>query len=253
MPCPDTVRTSLLRPTGYNPRVKPLSRRALAIHQRLLEVYGEPVWRHPLPPLDELVSTILSQNTNDINRDRAFEALRRRFPTWEAVRDAPSRSVIAAIRPAGLANQKGPRIRNVLRQITTERGRLDLEFLRARPPSEVRQWLLRFKGVGPKTAAIVMLFSLDMPAFPVDTHIQRVAGRLGLRPAKVTAEQSHELLAAVFPPETYKAAHLNLIRLGREVCQARRPACERCPVTKWCDYYKTVVSGVVVSGQWRRL
>ena len=243
MPCPYTVRTSLLRPTGYNPRVKPLSRRALAIHQRLLEVYGEPVWRHPLPPLDELVSTILSQNTNDLNRDRAFEALRHRFPTWEAVRDAPPRSVIAAIRPAGLANQKGPRIRNVLRQISAERGRLDMEFLRARPPSEVRQWLLRFKGVGPKTAAIVMLFSLDMPAFPVDTHIQRVAGRLGLRPAKVTAEQSHELLAAVFPPETYKAAHLNLIRLGREVCQARRPACERCPVTKWCDYYKEVVSG----------
>jgi endonuclease-3 len=223
--------------------VKPLPRRALAIHRRLLEVYGEPVWRHPLPPLDELVSTILSQNTNDLNRDRAFETLRRRFPTWESVRDGPRRSVIAAIRPAGLANQKAPRIQNVLRQITTERGRLELDFLRRRSPSEVRQWLVGFKGVGPKTAAIVMLFSLDMPAFPVDTHIQRVAGRLGLRPARTNAEQSHELLADVFPPETYKAAHLNLIRLGREVCQARRPACERCPVTKWCDYYKTVVSG----------
>ena len=243
MPCPDTVRTSLVRPTGYNPRVKPLSRRALAIHHRLLEVYGEPVWRHPLPPLDELVSTILSQNTNDLNRDRAFEALRRRFPTWESVRDAPRRSVIAAIRPAGLANQKAPRIQNVLRQITTERGRLELDFLRARPPSEVRRWLVGFKGVGPKTAAIVMLFSLEMPAFPVDTHIQRVAGRLGLRAASVTADQAHELLADLFPPETYKAAHLNLIRLGREVCQARRPACERCPVTKWCDYFKEVVSG----------
>lgn len=223
--------------------MKRLSRRALAVHQRLLEVFGAPVWRHTLPPLDELVSTILSQNTNDLNRDRAFEALRRRFPTWEAVRDAPRRSVIAAIRPAGLANQKAPRIQTVLRQITAERGRLDLDFLRGRPPNEARQWLIGFKGVGPKTAAIVMLFSLDMPAFPVDTHIQRVAGRLGLRPAKATAEQSHELLAGLFPPETYKAAHLNLIRLGREVCQARRPACERCPVTKWCDYYKTVVRG----------
>src|SRR3990170_1951510 len=148
MPCPDTVRTSLVRPTGYNPRVKPLSRRALAIHHRLLEVYGYPEWCNPLPPLDELVSTILSQNTNDLNRDRAFEALRLRFPTWEAVRDAPPRSVIAAIRPAGLANQKAPRIQEVLRQISAERGRLDMEFLRARPPSEVRQWLLRFKGVG---------------------------------------------------------------------------------------------------------
>jgi len=219
--------------------VKPLPRRALAVHRRLLEVYGEPVWRHPLPALDELVSTILSQNTNDLNRDRAFEALRRRFRDWEAVRDAPRRSVIAAIRPAGLANQKGPRIQSVLRQISAERGGLDLEFLRGRPPDEVRAWLLRFNGVGPKTAAIVMLFSLDMPAFPVDTHIQRVSGRLGLRPAKVTADQAHELLADLFPAEAYKAAHLNLIRLGREVCQARRPACERCPLTKWCDYFKT--------------
>jgi endonuclease-3 len=223
--------------------VKARSRRALAIHRRLLEVYGEPVLRHPLPPLDELVSTILSQNTNDLNRDRAFAGLRRRFPTWEAVRDAPRRSGIAAIRPAGLANQKAPRIQTVLRQITAERGQLDLEFLRGRPPDEVRQWLVGFKGVGPKTAAIVMLFSLDMPAFPVDTHIHRVTGRIGLRPAKATAEQSHGDLAGLFPPETYQAAHLNLIRLGREVCQARRPACERCPVTRWCDYFKTVVSG----------
>jgi len=223
--------------------VRRLSRRALAIHQRLLESYGEPVWRHPLPPLDELVSTILSQNTNDLNRDRAYEALRLRFPSWENVRDAPRRAVIAAIRPAGLANQKGPRIQKVLRQITRERGRLDLEFLHTAPPDEARRWLLSFNGVGPKTAAIVMLFSLDMPAFPVDTHIQRVSGRIGLRPAKASAEQSHEILAGLFPPETYKAAHLNLIRLGREVCQARRPACERCPVTRWCDYYKEVVRG----------
>jgi endonuclease-3 len=223
--------------------VKALARRALAIHRRLLDVYGEPVWRRPLPPLDELISTILSQNTNDLNRDRAFEALRRRFPTWEAVRDAPRRSVVAAIRPAGLANRKAPRIQAVLRAITSERGRLDIDFLRHLPPSEARQWLLSFTGVGPKTAAIVMLFSLDMAAFPVDTHIQRVSGRIGLRPSKATAEQAHGLLADLFPPDTYKAAHLNLIRLGREVCQARRPACERCPVTRWCDYYNTVASG----------
>jgi endonuclease-3 len=219
--------------------VQRLGRRALAVHQSLLEAYGEPRWRHPLPPVDELVSTILSQNTNDLNRDRAFEALRRRFPTWEAVRDAPRRSVIAAIRPAGLANQKGPRIQDVLREITAQRGRLDLGFLRGLPPDEARRWLLQFKGVGPKTASIVMLFSLDMPAFPVDTHIHRVSGRLGLRPPKATADQAHEALGKLFPPEAYKAAHLNLIRLGREVCQARRPACERCPVSAWCDYYKS--------------
>jgi endonuclease-3 len=223
--------------------VKPLARRALAIHRRLLEVYGEPIWRNPLPPVDELVSTILSQNTNDLNRDRAFESLRRRFPTWESVRDAPRSSVIAAIRPAGLANQKGPRLQHVLREITALRGRLELDFLREFPPDEARRWLLQFKGVGPKTASIVMLFSLDMPAFPVDTHIHRVSGRLGLRPPEATAEQAHGSLAELFPPQAYKAAHLNLIRLGREICQARRPACERCPVTRWCDYYKTGVRG----------
>jgi endonuclease-3 len=216
--------------------VDPLARRARTIHRRLLAVYGEPTWRRPLPPLDELISTILSQNTNDRNRDRAFDALRTRFPTWEAVRDAPRRSVIAAIRSAGLANQKGPRIQSVLREITAERGRLDLEFLRQESPEEARAWLLHFRGVGPKTAAIVMLFSLDMPAFPVDTHIHRVTGRIGLIPGGMSAEKAHARLAALLPPETYKTAHLNLIRLGREICAPRRPACERCPIQRWCDF-----------------
>lgn len=218
--------------------MKPLPRRAQTVHRRLLAVYGEPTWRRPLPAVDELVSTILSQNTNDLNRDRAFDALRARFPTWEAVRDAPSRSVISVIRPAGLANQKGPRIQQVLRQITTERGRLDLEFLRDLPPEEARAWLLRFKGVGPKTAAIVMLFSLGLPAFPVDTHIHRVSRRIGLLPQGMTADQAHAWLADLFPSETYEAAHLNLIRLGREICGARRPACERCPIRRSCDFGK---------------
>jgi endonuclease-3 len=183
-----------------------------------------------------LVSTILSQNTNDLNRDRAYTALRRRLPTWEAVRDAPPHAVIGAIRGAGLANQKGPRIQALLQAITTERGSLDLRFLRRLPADEARQWLLRFKGVGPKTAAIVLLFSLGKPAFPVDTHILRVSGRLGLRPARMTAEAAHDHLAAAFPPETYVAAHLNLIRLGREVCRARRPRCEGCVLNRICPY-----------------
>lgn len=216
--------------------MKALARRARTVHERLLKVYGEPVWRRPLPAIDELVSTILSQNTNDANRDRAFDALRDRFPTWEAVRDARSRSVVAAIRPAGLANQKGPRIQQVLRQITAERGVLDLEFLRTWPAEEARAWLLRFPGVGPKTAAIVLLFSLDLPAFPVDTHVHRVTGRIGLLPPKMTADQAHPFLAGLFPPDAYRAAHLNLIRLGREVCAARRPACERCPIRRSCDF-----------------
>jgi endonuclease-3 len=213
-----------------------LHQRALRIHQKLLESYGEPTWRNPLPPIDELVSTILSQNTNDANRDRAFESLRARFPDWEAVRDADANEVIAAIRPAGLANQKGPRIQKVLREITVERGSLDLSFLQDLPLEEARAWLTRFNGVGPKTAAIVLCFSLGRPAFPVDTHIYRVTGRIGLRPEKMTVEQAHQHLENLFPPQAYYAAHLNLIRLGREVCAARKPDCPACPVRALCAY-----------------
>ncbi len=216
--------------------MKALVRRALKIHQRLLEAYGQPTWRNPLPAVDELVSTILSQNTNDLNRDRAFVALRARFPTWEAVRDAKVKEVIRTIKVAGLAYQKGPRIQQVLRSITKERGSLDLNFLAEMPMEEARSWLMQFKGVGPKTAAIVLLFSLNRPAFPVDTHIYRVTGRMGLRPAKMNVEQAHKQLEALLPPEAYYAAHLNFIRLGREVCQARRPLCFKCPVVRLCDF-----------------
>lgn len=216
--------------------MKNLKARALKIHETLLQAFGEPVWRNPLPAVDELVSTILSQNTNDVNRDRGFNALRAKFPTWEAVRDAKPGDVIDAIRPAGLANQKGPRIQQVLRAITEERGSLDLDFLAGLPVEEARAWLTKFNGVGPKTAAIVLCFSLNMPAFPVDTHIYRVSGRLGLRPDHITVEQAHPYLESVFPPETYYAGHLNLIRLGREVCAARKPNCPKCPVNKLCDY-----------------
>jgi endonuclease-3 len=213
-----------------------ISERALAVHQRLLEVFGEPVWRNPLPAIDELVSTILSQNTTDVNRDRAFNSLRAKFPTWEQVRDANVEAVVAAIRPAGLANQKGPRIQEVLRSITVERGSLDLSFLADLSVEEARAWLTRFNGVGPKTAAIVLCFSLGMPAFPVDTHIYRVTGRIGLRPERMTVEQAHPHLEALFPPETYYAGHLNLIRLGREICGARKPLCKKCPVRDLCDF-----------------
>lgn len=212
------------------------SKRALKIYDKLQEVFGEPTWRNPLAPIDELVSTILSQNTNDVNRDRAFHGLRAKFPTWEAVRDAKAKDVVSAIRPAGLANQKGPRIQNVLREITQERGNLDLGFLKDLSVEDARNWLTKFKGVGPKTAAIVLCFSLGMPAFPVDTHIYRVTGRIGLRPEKMTVEQAHPYLEKMFPPETYYAAHLNLIRLGRQICHARTPECPECPIRALCDY-----------------
>ena len=216
----------------------PPSKRAQLVHQILIEHFGYPQWRKPLSPLDELVSTILSQNTNDSNRDRAFNELKKRYPAWEAVRDAKPEEIIEAIRPAGLANQKGPRIQQILKEITQTRGELSLEFLKDLSTEEGRQWLLQFKGVGPKTAAIVLQFALGKPAFPVDTHIQRVSGRIGLRPEKMNAENTHKHLADLFPPESYYAAHLNLIRLGREICQARRPLCERCPLTSVCDYYQ---------------
>lgn len=216
--------------------MNPLADRALKIHETLLEFYGEPIWRNPLPAIDELVSTILSQNTNDINRDRGFVALRARFGTWEEVQDANPTDVIDAIRPAGLANQKGPRIQQVLRSITEERGNLDLSFLGDLPVDEARSWLMRFNGVGPKTAAIVLCFSLGKNAFPVDTHIYRVTGRIGLHPERMTVEQAHPHLESLFPPETYYAAHLNIIRLGREICTARRAFCEKCPIIALCDY-----------------
>ncbi len=216
--------------------MKNLKKHALAVHEKLIDAFGKPVWRIPLPAIDELISTILSQNTNDINRDRGFNALREKFPTWEFVRDANPKEVIEAIRPAGLANQKGPRIQQVLRAITEERGSLNLDFLADLPIEEARAWLTKFNGVGPKTAAIVLCFSLNMPAFPVDTHIYRVSGRIGLRPEKMTVEQAHPHLESVFPPEAYYSVHLNLIHLGREVCGARKPNCPQCPIQELCDY-----------------
>jgi endonuclease-3 len=215
-------------------------RLAKEVRRRLLATYGHPSKGDFGSPLDLLISTILSQNTNDVNRDRAFDSLRERFPTWEQVRDAESDAVIDAIRVAGLANSKGPRIQQVLREISDERDDLDLSFLGAFEPDEARRWLLGFKGVGPKTAAIVMLFAMDMPAFPVDTHVYRVSGRLGIRDGTINAEKAHEVLADYFPRDTYYDAHMNLIRHGREVCHARRPRCEQCVLNDLCDYYRSL-------------
>jgi endonuclease-3 len=153
----------------------PDSGRIQTILTRLNEVYGYPTWRDPLPPVDELISTILSQNTNDRNRDQAFFALKQRFSSWEEVIEAEENEIIDVIRIAGLANQKGPRIKSVLKQIKEERGELDLSFLAGLPLEDARAWLLKFKGVGRKTAAIVLQFSLNIPAFPVDTHIWEFA------------------------------------------------------------------------------
>lgn len=205
----------------------------------LLEMYGVPQWRPNLAPLDELVSTILSQSTSDTNRDKGFDALQARFPSWEAVRDAPESAVREAIRPAGLANQKAPRIQAVLRRITEERGELSIDFLGTIPLEEARAWLTGLNGIGPKTAAIILLFAFGRPAFPVDTHVHRLSRRIGFIGPKVSAELAHPIMERIVPPEDYLVFHLNLIRHGREVCHARGPRCEICPLQAECDDYQS--------------
>ncbi|HNT74840.1 MAG TPA: endonuclease III [Anaerolineae bacterium] len=217
-----------------------LREKALTLHQRLVGAYGEPRLRPHGESLAELVNTILSQNTNDRNRDVAYAQLRARFPTWEAVRDAPPADIVAAIRPAGLAPSKGPRIQAALRTITEARGALSLDFLRDLPLAEAQDWLLALDGVGPKTAAIVLLFALGRPAFPVDTHVHRVTLRLGLLPPRTSREKAHTLLEALLPDELYYPFHLNVITHGRQVCHARRPACALCLVADLCPYSEEV-------------
>ena len=235
-------------------------RKVMYVHRRLLKLYGEaavPVRRGDA--LGELIACILSQHTSDLNSGRAYEALRARFPTWELVRDAPSRSVVDAIRSCGLANQKGPRIQAVLRAISPTCPTLDINFLADWPVPAAKAWLQALHGVGPKTAAITLLFGLGRPAFPVDTHVHRVAGRLGLIPNNkskggkkqsqtvnpapqaagqtLTADQAHDALEAIVPPRLFFPFHMNLIRHGRTICQARQPKCNLCPLTTVCDYY----------------
>jgi endonuclease-3 len=209
-----------------------------AVAELLEATYGYPEWRQHLPPIDELVSTILSQNTSDTNRDMAFDALKERFASWEAVRDAPVDDVIETIRSAGLANQKGPRIQSALRTLTETQGSITLDFLDGMDINEARNWLTGLNGIGPKTAAIILLFAFNKPAFPVDTHVHRVTKRLGLIDPKTSAERAHRELEAIIPPDDYYPAHLNIIRHGRETCQARRPRCEECPLTAYCAYYQ---------------
>ena len=213
--------------------------KARIVYDRLLEHWGLPDW-NTLPAIDELVNTILSQNTNDRNRDIAFAKLKAAFPDWDAVRDAPVEDVIECIRTAGLANQKGPRIQKVLKAVSAAAPDYDLTFLKEKSPDEAKAWLTAFEGVGLKTASIVMVFSLGMPAFPVDTHIYRITGRLGLRPEKMDIDQTHKLMLDLFDPAVYGPAHVNLILLGRRLCDARKPKCAECFLTDICDYYSSL-------------
>ena len=215
--------------------------RLIQVRDILRNTFGTPTWHLELPAVDELVCTILSQNTNDINRDKAFQALKTRYPSWEAVRDADPGELEYVIRIAGLANQKGPNIQAALRDITAERGEIDLDWLRGTDAETARKWLVGLRGVGPKTAAIVMVFALGMPAFPVDTHVYRVTGRIGLRPAELDITKTHAYMEQIADPADYGTLHLNLIDLGREICQARKPKGPICPIRHLCQYENKTV------------
>ena len=204
------------------------------IVQRLSALYGEPVWRPHGDPMTELVLTILSQNTSDTNSGRAFMRLKQRFPTWEAVMEAPVSELEEAIAVGGLAKQKAPRIKASLRAVYAARGAWDLEFLRDLPLDEAKAWLRALNGVGPKTAACVLMFALGRPALPVDTHVHRVAQRLGLVPAKASAEKAHDILEAMLAPEDVYPFHISLIKHGRRLCRAQRPLCGECPLLGGC-------------------
>lgn len=204
------------------------------IARRLRRSYGEPPAPRRLPPLDELVLTILSQNTNDTNRDRAYADLRRALPEWEDVADAPIPVIERAIRSGGLAPTKAPRIRTVLRAIRDRGIALDDRALRRIRHDRLFELLIALPGVGPKTAACVLLFSLGRPYFPVDTHVHRIAIRLGLVPVKATAVQAQQQLQDAVDPADMYEVHMNLIRHGRHVCVALRPICSECVLNDRC-------------------
>lgn len=205
----------------------------------LEEKYGRKHWkRHD--GMDELISCILSQSTTDANRDRGFEALKAQYPTWEQVHHAPEGELVETIRPAGLANSKAPYIQGSLEGIFEERGEYNIDFIEEMPVEEAKDWLQKLPGVGPKTAAIVLCFGYNRPAFPVDTHVHRVGKRIGLLPPKISANKAHEHMEQIVPPEEYYAFHLQLIYHGRAICKARSPKCEECPIQQYCDYYQAL-------------
>jgi len=201
------------------------------------DFYGRPVLSPRYPPVDELVFTVLSQNTADVNTERTFAALKARFPAWSAARDAEVDQIERAIAVGGLAHTKAPRIKKILEALSALDSEPDLGVLDAMDDASALAYLTALPGVGPKTAACVLLFSLGRPVMPVDTHVHRVARRLGVIGAKVTAEQAHPLLtefAGTGDAAQIYAVHVDFVRHGRRICHARRPACDECPLAGMC-------------------
>jgi endonuclease-3 len=211
-----------------------LRRRARTALNRLRKRYGELVPPRRSDPLEELILTVLSQHTSDVNAERAFEGLRAAFPSWADVVGAPTRSVADAIRSGGLAETKAPRIQTILREVEGRRGAFDLSYLSALSDEQARAELVSLPGVGPKTAAVVLSFSLGRDAMPVDTHVHRVTRRLGLVPPRTSAERADRLLHELVPEGLRTPLHVALIRLGREICKAPIPRCRFCPLNDIC-------------------
>ncbi len=253
---PDPVRTWVRRLERTRPNL------VRDVLDGLASMYGQQSWQRRLDPTSELILTILTQNSADVNAEKAFEALCRAYPSggpvdsrqmgpgwggaglpdgaapdWAAVERAPIDELVDVIRPGGLGPSKAPRLQASLRRIREERGDYSLEFLGEMPAIQARDWLTSIDGIGKKTASIVLLFCFGLPLMPVDRHVERVARRIGLIPAKATADEAHELFLALLQPEDVHEAHVNLIQHGRRVCHARNPEHERCPVAARCRFY----------------
>jgi len=211
--------------------------RIVRICELLNTAYGIQEFSPHNPPLDELVLTILSQNTTAANCHQAFASLRERFPTWDDVRIADEGEIARAIHSGGLSRIKSVRIKNILQEIHKTQGNLDLSWFEKTESKTISSYLLRFDGIGPKTAACVMLFSLGRPVLPVDTHIFRVSKRLGLIGARISAEKAHEMLQAIVPNELIYSFHINMVLHGRQVCNSRMPLCGICILKEECDYF----------------
>jgi endonuclease-3 len=216
--------------------------KAEAIYRTLAEQYGQPTWRQHYDPVSELMLTFLSQNTSDVNSHRAFEQLRDRYPTWAEVMAAPTEELAETIRSGGLADIKAPRMQAALERILAERGEFNLDFLADLPLQEAQQWLTSLKGIGHKSAAIVLLFCFGRPAFPVDTHVHRVSQRLGIVSRQSTRELTQNVWEGLVPAEIYYPLHLNLIRHGRQVCKAAKPRCAVCALQPHCDWVQSELS-----------
>jgi len=218
-----------------------LEERVAKIVKVLEKKFGIPQRKSDVDPLSNLILTVLSQNTNDKNRDKAYQRLKEKFPHWEKVMQADVKQLEEAIRPGGLAKQKSTRIQNILTWIHDEYGSLNLDFLCTMNPDDTIEKFCQLKGIGVKTISVVLMFSCGVDIFPVDTHVHRICRLVGLVPQKASAEKTFWLMKPIVPKGKSFSLHMNFLKLGRSICLARRPRCKQCPINQFCDYYLLVL------------